>query len=73
MRRTSRLATALISALALLALPAPSLAADEGWHEVHEQWQPYPEGGLFLPAARYCGDFDVTSEPTYADVQWRAT
>jgi len=45
--------------------------ADEGWHPVRESWQPYPEGELFLPAERYCGDFDVRSTPVFSDVRSR--
>ncbi|MDF8262825.1 hypothetical protein [Luteipulveratus flavus] len=38
----------------------PAVAADPGWHPVKESWQPYPEGDLTLPAAKYCGSFDLT-------------
>lgn len=66
-------AGAVLTAVSVLAPAAASpAAADEGWHTVQESWQPYPdEGGLFLPADRYCGDFDVRSEPVFQDVRFR--
>src|SRR5918994_943790 len=64
-------APAALATVAVLA-PAPAAtAADEGWHPVTEQWQPYPEGPLLLPAERYCGDFDVRSTPVLQDVRYR--
>lgn len=55
-----------------LAAPAVADAADDGWHPVQEDWQPYEGGyGLFLPADRYCGDFDVQTTTVFEDVKYR--
>lgn len=51
---------------------APAAAADDGWHPVDEKWQPYVyEHGLTLPAERYCGDFDMTTDAVFQDVRYR--
>ncbi len=72
MLRTSLVAAATALAAVAVLAPAPgATAADEGWHPVTEQWQPYPEGELFLPAGRYCDGFDVRSTPVFQDVQYR--
>jgi hypothetical protein len=53
-----------------IAAAAPAAAEDGvGWHAVKEGWAPVPEGPLTLPAARYCGNFDLTLTPTRQDVQ----
>lgn len=75
MSRTSLVsAAAALAAVAVLSpVAATSASGEEAWHPVTESWQPYPEGELFLPANRYCGDFDVRSTPVFADVQYRVT
>ena len=75
MPRTSLVAAsaALAAVAALSPVATTAASAEEGWHSVQESWQPYPEGELFLPAARYCGDFDVRSTPVFQDVQYRVT
>jgi len=75
MSRTTRIAAGVALAAITALAPAASspAAASEDWHPVQESWQEYPEGELFLPADRYCGDFDVTSEPVFHDVQSRVT
>lgn len=71
-RRSTAIAAAALATTAVLSpVTASPAAAEEGWHPVTEQWQPYPEGELFLPAARYCGDFDVRSTPVKQDVRSR--
>lgn len=40
-----------------------------GWHWVHEGWQPAPQGDLTLPAARYCGTFDLKLSSVTQDVR----
>ena len=62
---------ALLASLTAVPVVAAPAAAGEAWHPVNESWQPYPEGGLFLPAERYCGDFDVRSTPVFQDVRSR--
>ena len=73
MSRFSRVAAgvALAAVTALAPTTAAPAADTEGWHPVEEQWQPYPEGELFLPADHYCGDFDVRSTPVFSDVKFR--
>ncbi|AKU18307.1 hypothetical protein [Luteipulveratus mongoliensis] len=44
-------------------------ASAAGWHDVHERWAPYVESALTLPAARYCGTFDLKSEPVIQDIR----
>lgn len=44
-------------------------AAEPGWHAVDEPWQPYPEGDLTLPAARYCGSFDLSLTAVRQDIK----
>ena len=61
---------ALAAGAASAAVPG-SVAAEPGWHPVAEQWQPYPEGELLLPAGRYCDGFDVRSTPVRQDVRSR--
>ena len=75
MSRTTRIAAGVALAAITALAPAASspAAASEDWHPVQESWQEYPEDELFLPADRYCGDFDVTSEPVFQDVQSRVT
>jgi hypothetical protein len=68
-----KLLTLLVPFLMATVLISPTAAhGDEhtgDWYPVQEAWQPYPEGELSLPAARYCGDFDVLSTPVEADVR----
>ena len=75
MPRTPRLAAGLVLAVAAVLWPpvVSPAAAEEGWHPVQESWADYPEGELLLPAARYCGDFDVRSTPVFQDVRSRVT
>lgn len=72
MRRRTIVAT-LTTAFALVAPVAPvaPASAGDGWHPVHEQWQPYVESGLELPAGRYCGDFTVDTTPVFQDIRYR--
>ena len=67
------LVVALVASLAagMPVAAAPATATSEDWHPVTEKWQPYPESELFLPADRYCGDFDVRSTPVFSDVSSR--
>ncbi|WP_051369602.1 hypothetical protein [Phycicoccus elongatus] len=48
-------------------------SADDGWHKVHEAWQPYVEGTLTLPADRYCGDFDLELSAQEQDIVSKVT
>jgi len=54
---------------------APAAAATSGstgtagWHWVHEGWQPAVQGDLTLPAARYCGTFDLKLVAVSQDVR----
>ncbi|WP_050668201.1 hypothetical protein [Luteipulveratus halotolerans] len=52
--------------------PTPTATADSGWHAVHESWQPYVESNLHLPAARYCGTFDMTLHAISQDIKVKA-
>ena len=70
-RSVKTLVLALIAPLLVGPFTASPAMAEEGWHPVRESWQPYPEGELFLPAERYCGDFDVRSTPVFSDVRSR--
>ena len=66
MLRSLRVAVAgLAVALSLPVLATSATAASP------EAWVPYPEGPLTLPAARYCGDFDLRSTPVEQDVKSR--
>lgn len=76
--RLSRGVTATIGAVALaagVAQAAPAAAAPTsagsgpGWHWVHEGWQPAPQGDLTVPAARYCGTFDLALNSVSEDVR----
>lgn len=68
-----RLTVATLTAAALsVAVGAAPARADGGWHPVDEKWQPYVyEGGLTLPAERYCGDFDLQTRAVFQDVRFR--
>lgn len=59
--RSTLLAAATLTLAATGLTPTASAAAvgPDGWHVVHEKWRAYPEDPLTLPAARYCGDFDL--------------
>ena len=50
--------TSVAACAATLGTAAPA-SAESGWHAVHESWQPYVEDDLNLPAAKYCGTFDL--------------
>jgi hypothetical protein len=65
-----RLLTLLVVPLVTVALAAPA-HAEEAWHPVDEEWQPYVQGDLDLPADRYCGDFAVHSTPVRQDIVFR--
>ncbi len=66
MRTIRRVVAPAVAGLALaFAAVAPAAAASP------EPWLPYPEGTLTLPAARYCGDFDLQSTPVRQDVRSR--
>ena len=67
MRRPTRVALASLA----LALSTPVLTTTAAAGATPEAWQPYPEGPLTLPAARYCGDFDLRSTPVRQDVKSR--
>jgi len=67
MHRSARVALASLA----LALAAPVLTSPSASGATAEAWQPYPEGPLTLPAARYCGDFDLRSTPVRQDVKSR--
>ncbi len=54
-----------------VALAFPVLTSASASGATPESWQPYPEGTLTLPAARYCGDFDLRSTPVRQDVKSR--
>lgn len=60
-------ATASTSATAGASVHA--VASGTGWHWVHEPWKPAPQGDLTLPAARYCGSFDLTLTAVTQDVR----
>ncbi len=64
MLRPLRVAVASLAVALTLPLLASAAAAAE-------TWQPYPEGPLTLPAARYCGSFDLRSTPVQQDVKSR--
>src|SRR5689334_4082948 len=53
----------------LCACVVSSGAATAAKHK--ERWQPYHEDALTLPAASYCGDFDLTSTPVEQRVRSR--
>ena len=40
-----------------------------GWHWVNEAWQPAPQTDAVLPAARYCGSFDLKATAVSQDVR----
>jgi hypothetical protein len=63
MRRMAVVAGAVMAMVLGSAVAATAYDGD-GWHPVQEPWQPYEQGALRLPAERYCGDFDLLSEPT---------
>ncbi|MBB2892979.1 hypothetical protein [Flexivirga oryzae] len=74
----SRGVAAAIGAVALAAVvttAGPATAATRttesgpGWHWVHEAWQPAPQQDLVLPAARYCGSFDLRATAVSQDVR----
>lgn len=76
--RLSRGITATIGVAALavgVAQTAPAVATPRaagsgtGWHWVHEGWKPAPQGDLTLPAARYCGTFDLKLSAVTQDVR----
>lgn len=52
------LAVGVVQATPAVAAPRAAEHAT-GWHWVHEGWQPAPQEDLTLPAARYCGTFDL--------------
>ena len=60
----------LVTVLVAGPLAAPASATDV-WQPVQEPWQPYTEGGLLLPAERYCGDFDLESTPVRQELRSR--
>lgn len=59
-----------VVAIAAVALATPA-HAEESWHPVDEEWKPYVQGDLTLPAERYCGDFAVHSTPVHQDIVFR--
>ena len=67
MLRSVRVAVAALA----FALFSPVLASTAAAGATPEAWQPYPEGPLTLPAARYCGDFDLRSTPVQQPVKSR--
>ena len=67
MHRSARVALASLA----LAITTPLLASTAAVGATPEAWQPYTEGPLTLPAARYCGDFDLRSTPVRQDVKSR--
>lgn len=76
--RLSRGVTATIGAVVLAvgtAQAAPAVAAPRanegtpGWHWVNEGWEPAPQGDNTLPAARYCGTFDLELDSISDDVR----
>jgi hypothetical protein len=62
--------TSLVALLALPLLAAPA-SAEGSWHPVEEPWQEYEQGGLSLPADRYCVDFDLTTTPLFQDIRYK--
>ncbi|MGA9716229.1 MAG: hypothetical protein WBQ48_10405 [Aeromicrobium sp.] len=60
----------LVAALTALMFTAPVSAATD-WHTVREPWQSYEVDELYLPADRYCGDFDLSATPVFQDVRQR--
>lgn len=48
-------------------------ATGDGWHKVQEAWTPFVEGTLTLPAARYCGTFDLQLSAEEQDIVSKVT
>lgn len=69
--RLGKVLIASAAAFAAVVTPLSPAVADEGWHPVAEGWQPYEQGGLFLPAERYCGEFDVRSTVVSQGIRFR--
>lgn len=51
------------------ATAATRATGGQGWHWVNEAWQPAPQGDAVLPAARYCGSFDLKATAVSQDVR----
>lgn len=56
-------AGALAAAALPLVTPATAQASTQGWHGVREAWTPVTQEPLTYPAAKYCGDFDLSATP----------
>jgi hypothetical protein len=65
------LLVALAATVLVIGGTAAPAGADTGWHRVTEEWQPYHQAVLTLPAERYCGDFDLRSAPLRQDIRYR--